>query len=266
MQITAQSVWEDVQQIRTSSPLIHNITNYVVMELTANGLLAIGASPVMAHAPEEVQEMTAMANSLVLNIGTLSGRWVESMKLALRAANALNIPVIFDPVGVGATTYRTNTAKVLLQHGKLAAIRGNASEITALSGEESKTKGVDSAFDTKECFNQAKRLALQQNATIWMSGKTDFVTDGHRVALIENGDSLMAAVTGMGCLATAVSAAFLAVNPDPFLGCAHAAVAMGVAGEMSRESANGPSSFKTVFIDHLHNLALCEIERRIRVQ
>lgn len=255
MKIDKRHVWADLQTIRESSPLIHNITNYVVMEQTANSLLAIGASPVMAHAIEEVAEMASMVSSLVLNIGTLSPPWVEGMQVALETANQRKIPVILDPVGAGATAYRTETVRALLRQGTFAAIRGNPSEIASLCGHLSKTRGVDSRLTSAECVEEAKRLASENRCVVSMSGAVDLITDGTAHLFIDHGDPLMGRVTGMGCTATAITGAFLAVNPDPLLGTAHAALLMGVAGEMAAQKANGPGSFIPAFLDQLHTLS-----------
>lgn len=260
MRVDPQGVWRDIQAIKKLSPLVHNITNYVVMEQTANSLLALGASPVMAHALEEVEEMVGLANSLVLNIGTLSPPWIEAMQLALGAAS---VPVVLDPVGAGATKYRTETAQALRG---VTAIRANASEVRALLGREGATKGVDSSIEASTCLEEAKRLAVLRRCVVWMSGKTDVVTDGERCILIHNGDALMSRVTGMGCTASALSGAFLAVNPDALMGIAHTAVLMGIAGEVAAEHTVGPGSFKLAFIDALHTLSLREIEERIHVE
>lgn len=266
MQIDPHGVWSDIQAIKKNSPLIHNITNYVVMEQTANALLAIGASPVMAHAVEEAKDMAAIASSLVLNIGTLSPHWIEGMMAALRTANSRNIPVVFDPVGAGATPYRTETSRFILDQGRVAAIRGNASEIVQLSGKEGRARGVDSLLEASDFLEQAKKLALERHCVVWMSGKTDVVTDGSSHFLIHNGHPLMGKVTGMGCTATAITGAFLAINPDPLLGCTHTAILMGIAGEMAAEKTQGPGSFKPAFLDSLYQMQLCDIEKYMRVE
>lgn len=266
MRISPQEVWNDVQAIRKTSPLVHNITNYVVMEQTANSLLAIGASPVMAHALEEVESMAMIANSLVLNIGTLSPSWVQAMVLALKAASTKSIPIIFDPVGCGATSYRTNTAQFILSHGKISIIRGNASEIISLSGDQGLAKGVDSFLDSSDYLEQAKIVAAKNNCIVWMSGQIDVITNGQSVMRIHNGHALMRKVTGMGCTATAITGAFAALNQELLRACAHAALVMGIAGEIAAEKAEGPGSFKYRFIDTLYNISLSEIETRMRVE
>lgn len=262
MQIDPHCIWSDILAIKKSSPLVHNITNYVVMESTANGLLAIGASPIMAHALDEVEDMAKMANSLVLNIGTLSPSWVQGMLLALHAANFKGIPVVLDPVGAGATSYRTETVHSILNDGAIAVIRGNASEIASIYGDQVQAKGVDSLLNTIHCQEQAKLLASKHRCVVWMSGQTDVVTDGQSIILIHHGHPLMSKVTGMGCLATAMTGAFLAVNQNTLLGCAHAAILMGITGEIAVRQSKGPGSFKQEFIDALYLLSLNDIEER----
>lgn len=266
MQIDPQSVWTDVQAIKELSPLVHNVTNYVVMENTANGLLAIGASPVMAHAVNEAEEMAGIANSLVLNIGTLSPSWIEGMMLALKAANNKRIPVVLDPVGVGATSYRRESARSLLNHGRIAAIRGNASEVATLSGLKVQSRGVDSPLGSETFSDWAKVLATSNRCVVWMSGATDVITDGRLTLLIHNGHPLMSRVTGMGCMATALTGAFLAVNRNAMQGCAHAAVVMGVAGEIAAKACLGPGSFKVQWIDTLYALSLDQLKEFMRVE
>ncbi len=266
MRIEPSCVWNDFQAIQKNSPLVHNITNFVVMEQTANCLLAIGASPVMAHAWEEVEDMAQMAHALVLNLGTLSPSWVEAMRRAQKAANARGTPVVLDPVGAGATPYRTEASLSLLDSGTLTAIRGNASEMAALQGTSSQTRGVDSRLDAIDCQDMAQALSCQRNSVVWMSGSTDVVTDGKSIVLVRNGHPWMSIVTGMGCTATAITAAFLAVNPDPLFASAHAATLMGIAGELASKQAQGPGSFKTAFTDALSNMTSTQIQRHIDVE
>jgi len=266
MRIDPQGVWSDIQAIKKFSPLVHNITNYVVMEQTANSLLAIGASPIMAHAIEEVEDIANAANSLVLNIGTLSSSWIAGMMLALKAANSKDISVVFDPVGSGSTSFRTETSHSILNHGTITAIRGNASEILALNGKQCSNKGVDSLLNASDYLEEAKTLAMKHECIVWMSGQADVVTNGQSLFLIHNGHLLMGKVTGMGCTATAISGAFLSVNEDPLLGSVHAAILMGIAGEMAAENGSGPESFKFAFIDALYNISLRDIEERMRVE
>ncbi len=247
----------DLNLIREKAPLVHNITNYVVMNNTANALLAIGASPVMAHAVEEVNDMITIASVLVINMGTLSEKWVEAMLLAGKAAHKKGIPVVFDPVGVGATPYRNQVAASIVNICKPSVIRGNASEIMSLAKENTSTKGVDSTASSNEALDAAKRLAQQTGAIIVISGEEDFITDGQTVCSVKNGSALMPKVTGMGCTATAIVGAFAAVNSNYLKAATHAMAVMGVAGEIAAKKADGPGTMQLHFLDALYNLT-CE--------
>lgn len=252
--ISPEALIADLEKIRATAPLVHNITNYVVMEVTANALLAIGASPVMAHSTEEVQDMTALAGSLVLNIGTLSPGWVEAMNLAAAKALDTGTPAVLDPVGCGATPYRTAVSRSLLDTGACRAVRGNASEIAALAGEAVVTKGVDSTASTDAVEHLGKALAERHKVAVTLSGAVDVVTDGATVVRIGNGDPMMSRITGMGCTATAMVGAFLAVNPDPLAASAHAMILLGLAGELAARGVEGPGSFRVAILDELYNL------------
>ncbi len=252
--IDAASAWADVARVRETAPLVHNITNFVVMNNTANALLAVGASPIMAHAPEELDELLGIASALVLNIGTLSGPWIESMRAAGRIARERGLPVVLDPVGAGASRLRTETSLTLLDEARPAVVRGNASEIMALAGEAGRTRGVDSTRDASEAGGPAARLARERGCVAVASGATDVVTDGATVVRITGGHELMPRVTGMGCTATAVVGAFLAVNPDPLAAAAHAMAAMSAAGRRASATAKGPGSMQVAFLDALHAL------------
>lgn len=265
-QIHFEEIWVDVQKIKRLSPLVHNITNYVAMEQTANGLLALGASPVMAHALEEVEEMAKSANALVLNIGTLSPHWVEAMQRALKAALLKGIPVILDPVGAGATKFRTQTTLELLKAGSPTVIRGNAAEIMALYDHQRLTKGVESNLNPLEYEMEANKLAQKYQTTVWMSGSTDLITDGQQVFLVHNGHPLIKKVTGMGCVSTALTAAFCAVNLNSLLGAVHTALIWGIASELAAKKAEGPGTFKTAIIDALYHMTKKQIQERMKVE
>ena len=198
MKVSASSIWSSVKEIRENSPVIHNITNYVVMNNSANALLAIGASPVMAHAEEEVEEMVNIAGALVINIGTLSSHWIRAMFLAVEQAKKMNIPVILDPVGAGATSYRTSTAKELIKKVPPAIIRGNASEIIALMEEDAKTKGVESMASSHSAVDIARKLNKTCGSVVCVSGETDYIIYGDDVTKVMNGHPMMTKVTGMG--------------------------------------------------------------------
>ena len=266
MQITAERIYESMEAIRKQAPVIHNITNYVVMNSTANALLAIGASPVMAHAEEEVEEMVAIAQALVINIGTLSESWVASMFKAIRQARKKGIPVILDPVGAGATAYRTRTARELIEGGQTTIIRGNASEIMALTDDCAKTKGVDSAADSDAAIITAQKLAQTHKCVVCISGATDYIIDSEKILKIKNGHPLMTRVTGLGCTASVLCGAFAAVEALPLEATAKAMAVMGIAGEMAIEKSAGPGSLQTNFLDVLYRLTEADISRRLRIE
>jgi hydroxyethylthiazole kinase len=259
-------VWQDIQRIRSEAPLIHNITNYVVMNTTANALLAIGASPVMAHAEEEVEEMVTRAKSLVINLGTLSITWVNSMLKAAHMANHEGIPIVLDPVGSGATQFRTETAQLLLRNTPPSIIRGNASEIRSLVLAEHCTKGVDSIHTTEETLESAKFLSGNSRCVVSVSGATDLIVENDSTIRILNGHPMMPRITGMGCIATALTGAFVAVNPSRFQAAANAMALMGIAGEIAAESCSGPGSFQTSFLDALYNIRESDIKSRLKME
>ncbi|WP_020677843.1 hydroxyethylthiazole kinase [Geopsychrobacter electrodiphilus] len=262
--MNAKSIWNDVQKLRVAAPLVHNITNYVVMNNTANALLAIGASPVMAHAAEEVEEMVGIASALVINIGTLSREWIAAMELAMQAAAKKGIPIIFDPVGAGATSYRTRTCLELLQKTAPTIIRGNASEILALLDSNIKTRGVDSSAAGRTADSAAARLAREYGCVVVVSGETDLVTNGATQHYVNNGHALMPRVTGLGCTATALVGAFAAINSDMLAAASHAMAVMGICGELAAETAAGPASLQMNFIDSLFNLNEQQIKQVLR--
>jgi hydroxyethylthiazole kinase len=257
---------EALGRVRAEGPIVHNITNFVVMNTTANALLALGASPVMAHAPQEMEEMVGIVRALVLNIGTLSESWIEAMVVAGRAAKKRGIPIVLDPVGAGATTYRTATARRLLAEVGPAIVRGNASEIRALAAEVSGTRGVDSAHGTEESLEAARALSDANGCVVSMSGAIDIIVSGASVARVRNGVPMMARVTGMGCTASALTGAMAAVESSPFLAAIQTMAILGVAGELAAERAAGPGTFQVEILDALARLSPDELERRARVE
>jgi hydroxyethylthiazole kinase len=236
-------------RIRAQRPLVHHITNMVVMNDTANITLAIGASPVMAHALQEVEEMVKLAGALVLNIGTLTPEQIEAMLRAGKRANAFSIPIVLDPVGAGATHLRTQSALQLLRELKIAVVRGNASEVGTLVGVAAETRGVDSISLAEDPAVVASRAARTFGCTVAITGAQDVIADGQRLARVENGHPLLAAITGSGCMATSLVGAFLAVEPDVWLAATAGLVAMGVAGEMAAPKAAGPGTFRSHLLD-----------------
>ena len=259
------SIAETLHQIRVQNPLVHNITNYVVMNNTANALLAIGASPVMAHALEEIKDIVAISSSLVLNMGTLSEKWVESMVVAAIKANETKTPFVFDPVGVGASKFRTESAQKIMEAATPDVIRGNASEIMALAKLTEATKGVDSTIETHDAVEGAIMLAKKLNNTIVISGAIDYIITGDTICKISNGSPLMSKITGMGCTATAIVGACIAVEKDIHLAATSAMAIMGVAGDMAKENSKGPGSFQMNFIDCLYQLNSESLEKKLQI-
>jgi hydroxyethylthiazole kinase len=257
---------ENLAALRAKKPLIHNITNFVVMNYTANALLAMGASPVMAHAQNEVEDMVSFAGALVLNIGTLTEDWIAAMIKAGRKATALGTPIILDPVGSGATALRTNSAKKIIEAAAVSVIRGNASEILSLRHENSRTKGVDSVHSVDDAAATAKILAQELNTTLAITGPVDLVTDGRRVVRISNGHPLMGYVTGTGCTATVAIGAFLAVDHDSVSATATALAFFGLAGEVAAEKASAPGSFMIQMLDALYTITPERLREGCKIQ
>lgn len=266
MEKLAKSAARNLQAVRDTKPLIHNITNYVVMNFTANVLLAMGASPVMAHAMQEVEEMVAFAKTLILNIGTLSEKWIDSMIKAGEKASELGIPIVLDPVGSGATLYRTEAAKRIIQKTRVGVIRGNASEILSLRHKESKTKGVDAIHSVEDAGQTATILAKELESAIAITGPVDLVTDGKQMIRISNGHPFMGHVTGTGCAATVTVGSFLAVDDNPVRATASALAYFGLAGEMAGKSAPGPGSFQIAMLDALYNITPERLEKGCKFQ
>lgn len=265
MAISSGSLWSDIKKIKTQAPLIHNITNFVVMNNTANALLAFGASPVMAHAPEEVEDMVALAGALVINIGTLSESWVAAMHKAMKTAKELNKPIVFDPVGAGATPYRTKTILELISAAPPTIIRGNSSEIKSLVSASGKTKGVDSTESSEAAIDAGRELCKTYNCVVSISGKTDYITDGKEVVAVDNGVALLTKVTGMGCTATALTAAFAAVNPSALEAAVYGMVLTGIVGEIAMKESRGPGSLQVHFLDTLYNISETYINEYFKV-
>jgi hydroxyethylthiazole kinase len=256
------SAGRTLRKLRARRPLVHQITNYVVMNETANATLALGALPVMAHAPQEVETMAANASALVLNIGTLSEPWVEAMILAGKAAKG---PIVLDPVGAGATKYRTDTALRLLDELDIAVVRGNPAEIATLAGRKAEIRGVESigVTATGEVVREA---AAHLGTVVSMTGPTDYVSDGKRVIAVSNGHELMATVSGTGCMSTAITGAFVGTkSKEPLEAAAEALAAFGVAGEDAARDARGPGTFHAGLYDALYNLDPETLDQRARV-
>jgi hydroxyethylthiazole kinase len=222
--------------VRERAPLVHSITNLVAMNFNANALLAVGASPVMAHAQEEVRDMVGIAQALVLNIGTLEPAWIRAMQIAIEAGRARGIPIVLDPVGAGATPYRNAALADLLRTGAPSIVRGNASEIMSVAGLSATTRGVDSAASSNQAVDAAKALARDLGAVVCASGADDHVVDASgRWATLSNGHPWMTRVTAVGCSASALIGAFAAVQPDAWRATVAAMACLGVVGEMAVE-------------------------------
>jgi len=259
------NLWQHILQVRNTSPVVHSITNYVVMNNTANALLAIGASPIMAHAKSEVEDMVNISHSLVVNIGTLDEYWEESMLLAAQKANLLQKPWILDPVGAGATTYRDSVlSKLLSLHPTV--IRGNASEIIALAKtNNTTTKGADSTAQSDEAIEAAKTLVHNYNSVVCISGETDIVISNSQIIYLKNGHPMMPKVTGLGCTASALIGAFIGVIENKTEGVVSAMSLIGIAGELAAEKSTGPGSLQFNLIDRLYNLTEEEFNTHLKL-
>ncbi len=260
-----KEIWNHTQTVRAASPLICNITNYVVMNNTANALLAAGASPVMAHAHAEIEDMVSICQAVVVNIGTLDEYWATSMLKAARKARLTGKPWLLDPVGAGATPYRDEVLSQLLEHHP-TVIRGNASEILALAkSNTSATRGVDSTAESRDAVDAARSLAASSGAVICISGKTDVIVGKDATWYIDNGSPLMTRVTGLGCAASAVMGAFIAaIQPAESAVCAAAAL-FSICGELAAVQSPGPGSLQVRLLDKLYNITEREFLNTLRI-
>lgn len=251
-----------LQSVREHKPLVVNITNYVVMNNTANALLAIGASPIMAHSQQEMAEMMSFAGALVINIGTLDSVWTPRMEFATSQANQNNKVIILDPVGCGASKLRTDTARKIVQAADKLIIRGNASEIIALAGEQAQNKGVDALDSSEGALSSAQFLAKEYKCSVVISGATDYIVTELETIQLGNGDKMMPYVTGMGCTHTALIGAFAAVGD--LSGLAATAI-LGVAGEIAAEKSAGPGSLQMNLLDSLYQLDDATLLNRLKL-
>ncbi|MGC1854058.1 MAG: hydroxyethylthiazole kinase [Candidatus Aquirickettsiella sp.] len=256
---TLESLFQDVDRIRLINPLIHNITNLVVMPTTANMLLALGAAPIMAHAAEELDEIIQLAQALVINIGTLDKNWLACIAHAQLAALKRGIPIVLDPVGAGASVYRTTSALNIIKRG-VTVIRGNASEIMALLDTSISTKGVDSTQASDHAVVSARNLAQQYQCIVVVSGKIDFIVSATQTVVLDYGSPLLTKVVGMGCSLTAVIASFLTVNPNLFNAAVHAMAWMGLVSEVAEKKSKGPGSFYNHLLDSFYTLQKNELQ------
>lgn len=258
-----------LKELRARKPLVHNITNYVVMNTTANALLAIGASPIMAHSPEELSDLISIADAVVINIGTLDDRWIYSMVTAARIARKMNKPVILDPVGAGATRLRTEASLMLLETGAVKVLKGNYGEVLAIAGEFGKTKGVDSAvYDAERGGELAREVARKYSVVVGITGPKDFVSDGKEVYTIEGNveavRNVIDRVTGLGCMVSAIVGAFTAVS-DPLMGAVVGMSSFKAASALAAREAQAPGSFHVKLYDWLYKLSGNDISENVRV-
>ncbi|MFX0559680.1 hydroxyethylthiazole kinase [Tepidibacillus infernus] len=255
-----------VLKVKEKKPLIHHLTNLVVTNFTANGTIAYGASPIMANAVEEVEEMVRVANGLVINMGTITPEMVTAMEKAGKVANRVGIPIILDPVGVGATTYRTEVVKRMMDTFKPTVIRGNAAEMAQLAGIPWQIKGVDSVGEGGDRFEVAKKVVEKYQTVAVITGEKDIVTDGERTAVIANGHPLLSTVTGTGCLATAIIGATIAVEEDAFIASVAALTYYEIAAEKAAAKTQGPGTFAAYLMDELYQLPISDIDTMAKIE
>lgn len=255
-----------MEKVRKTCPLVHHITNYVTVNDCANVCICAGGSPVMTDAAEDIPEMVRIASAVVLNIGTLNARTVDSMMLAGRTANRYSIPVILDPVGVGATSYRTSTAWDILDNIKVAVIKGNHGEISVLAGSGGEVRGVDSVAGSEDVASAAKRLAERTGAIVAATGETDYISDGKAVITLRNGSPLLAAVSGTGCMLSSVVGAYVGACGASAESVASAVSVFTIASEVAVREGKvfGPGSFKTKLLDTMYNLKQGDVDSLLR--
>ncbi|MBI5159680.1 hydroxyethylthiazole kinase [Candidatus Micrarchaeota archaeon] len=244
-----------LSRVREKKPLVHHLTNWVTIYDCANVTRVFGALPVMAHAREEVEEMVGIAQALVLNIGTLTPEFVDSMIKAGKAANKKKIPVILDVVGAGATGLRTNKTKQILENVRVDVIKGNSAEIGVVAGVEAEVKGVEAISVKGEPKEIAASLAKKMNSTVVITGKQDIIAGADKIIFfVDNGHELMGKIVGTGCMAASVIGAFCAVEKNHAKASAAALSCYGMSGELAAKQSNGPGSFKANFFDEIYNL------------
>jgi len=245
--------------VKEQKPLVHHITNWVTIYDCANIVRAVGALPVMAHAPEEVEQMTSISSALVLNIGTLTSSLVEAMIKSGKKANELGIPVILDAVGVGATDMRTEKANEIIEKVKVDVIKGNSSEVAKLAGIDVETNGVEATKVEHDLIELGKKLASEKGATVVITGKEDVIVDSKKGYICKNGHDMMGSIVGTGCMVASVIGSFCSVEKDHTKAAAAALSVFGIAGELAARVSNGPGSYKENFYDEIFNLSDSDI-------
>jgi hydroxyethylthiazole kinase len=268
IEVSAYSIWADLQRIRSTNPLVHNITNSVVQDFTANALLALGASPIMSDSVDETEELVAVCNALNINIGTPNPQSAQAMVKAVETARKLGKPVALDPVAVGATKLRRTLIEDLLGAGTPTVVRGNLAEISVLAGMAWGGKGVDSGADLQDPGEIVRKAAQKLGCSVVGTGKIDYASDGTQLFSIANGHPLMTRVTGMGCVATSIVAAFLAVESVPLIAATHAIALIGIAGEWAagRALTEGSGTFRVKFLDSFDKLSANDLEATAKIK
>jgi len=255
-----------MESVRKKRPLVHHITNYVTVNDCANVTLCAGGSPVMTDSSKDIDEMVSFASAVVLNIGTLNERTIESMIQAGKTANRKGIPVILDPVGAGATAYRTETVWKIIDNVKVSIIKGNEGEIGFLAGAGGKVVGVDSEGMSGDKNNAAASLALRTGAVVAMTGREDTISDGKRTFVINNGHDLMGTVSGTGCMASSVVGCYAGTTEDMLIASISALAVFSVAGELAAVRSSGPGTFKVNLMDSMQNLSVKDVTSRAKVR
>ncbi len=259
-------IFDVVSRIKWRKPVVHHLTNWVTIYDCANIVKVLGGSPVMAHAPEEVSEIVNIASSLVLNIGTLTTDFIDSMKIAVRAANIRKVPVVLDVCGAGATKLRDRKAFELIEYFHIDIIKGNSSEIARVAGEDVRTKGVDAGKVNVDMLNVAENLAKKRVCTVVVTGKEDIVSDGDSTYIVRNGDEMLTHVVGTGCMVNSVIGTFAAVEKNPVFASVSALVCFGVASEIAAKQSKGPGSFKEKLFDCLFSLDRETVEKMEKIE
>ncbi|MGA2247250.1 MAG: hydroxyethylthiazole kinase [Verrucomicrobiota bacterium] len=260
------NAYELLERVRQRGPVVHHLTNWVTIYDCAQIVKTVGASPVMAHAPEEALDMVRIASALVLNIGTLTVEFVQAMKVAARAANEKGIPVVLDVCGAGATPLRDAKVFELLDQTSINVIKGNASEIARVAGEDVRTQGVDSTVVAADLKKLAHGLAARRQATVVITGKIDVVADSAGVTLVKNGDVMLTRVVGTGCMAASVIGAFVAVEADHRRAASAGLACYEIAAELAAQQSSGPALFKQALFDCLYQLDRPTVERWQRIE
>ncbi len=259
-------VYSFLQAVRDKKPLVHHLTNWVTIYDCAQVVKSFGASPVMAHAPEEAAAMAGLASALVLNIGTLTTEFIESMKSAARAANGRGIPVVLDVCGAGATSFRDHKSFELLKEARIDIIKGNASEMARIAGRDVRTRGVDSAVVREDLQDIARFLAMERECTVVITGREDIVADPRSMFIVRNGDEMMAHVVGTGCMAASVIGTFAGASPHDVTAAAAAGLSCyEIAAELAVKGCDGPASFKERLLDSVFRLTKEDVDAMQKV-